>query len=65
MKFELDEIEEESANEFIKIHTEKHKYTNKHLLFAYTFVPLGIGNDIFIECSLCKESKKITNVSSW
>lgn len=28
MKFKLNEVEEESANEFIKIHTEKHKYTN-------------------------------------
>ena len=65
MKFELNKIEEKSANDFIKIHKEKHKYTNRHLTFAYTFVPLGIGDDIFIECSLCKEFKKITDVSSW
>lgn len=65
MKFNLNEVEENSANEFIKIHKNLHSHTNRHLLFAYTFIPLGIGVDTFIECSYCRECKNITDVQSW
>ena len=66
MKFELNEIEEKAAKEFITKHRKSCIYPSgatPHCV--YIFVPTGIGDICKVECSHCKEQLDITDYNCW
>jgi len=65
IKFELNDIEEKEAQEFIKEHDCPIPMDSGYIrYFSYAFTPTGIGNTIKIKCS-CGTEKDITDVSCW
>lgn len=72
-RFELDDVETQSAKDFIKEHdhSEEFKKMGKFCFstlgqqFTYKITPGGLGNSIEIICNHCKEHKSITNIDNW
>ena len=72
-RFELDDVETQSAKDFIKEHdhSEEFKKMGKFCFstlgqqFTYKITPGGLGNSVEITCNHCKEHKSITNIDNW
>ena len=68
-KYELDEVEEKRAEDFIT----EHKRCRPHgkdpyrqfAPFSYILTPTGIGNSVKIQCPYCGKIKDITNIDCW
>ena len=65
MKFELSDIEKESAKSFQEKHKECYIDTAIGGQFEYRFGPTSIGHVITIKCLFCKKKKDITDYDSW
>lgn len=61
LKFEMDDIEQKEAQEFM----DSHHITCKSPYYSYIFTPTGIGIGIKIVCTKCGKDKDITNYSNW
>lgn len=72
-RFELDDVETQSAKDFIKEHdhSEEFRKMGKFCFstlgqqFTYKITPGGLGNSVEIICNHCKEHKGITNIDNW
>ena len=72
-RFELDDVETQSAKDFIKEHdhSEEFRKMGKFCFstlgqqFTYKITPGGLGNSVEIICNHCKEHKSITNIDNW
>lgn len=72
-RFELDDVETQSAKDFIKEHdhSEEFRKMGKFCFstlgqqFTYKITPGGLGNSVEIICNHCKEQKGITNIDNW
>ena len=72
-RFELDDVETQSAKDFIKEHdhSEEFRKIGKFCFstlgqqFTYKITPGGLGNSVEIICNHCKEHKSITNIDNW
>jgi hypothetical protein len=72
-RFELDDVETQSAKDFIKEHdhSEEFRKIGKFCFstlgqqFTYKITPGGLGNSVEIICNHCKEQKGITNIDNW
>lgn len=65
-RFELNDKEKKKAEAFIKKH--KHPEVSKGAIgghINYVFTPTGIGICIWMECSICKAKKDITDYNCW
>ena len=59
--FQINEVEQARAEEFIK----KHNHNNVMTTFTYSFTTTGIGTTIFIKCNNCGEEENITDYDCW
>lgn len=66
-KFDLNEKEEQSANEWIKKQKEKKKSPTTTIggRFSYKFTPTGIANGVIIIDNLLKEEQDISDYDCW
>lgn len=65
MKFELNDLEEEKAQEFKEKHKDCFVQSTIGGQFSYIFTPTGIGYGVSIKCGICGESEDITDYGSW
>lgn len=70
--FELTDIEENDAKQWIKEHSEvcPHSYKNNNIPtlgdhYYYKFIPNGLGRSVSVGCIYCKVEKDVTDVSNW
>ena len=68
--YELNKVEQEKANEFIKWHKKCRPnkgvdHLRQYVPFKYLFTPTGIGNAVEIICPYCGKKRDITDVDSW
>jgi len=72
-RFELDDVETQSAKDFIKEHDHREEFRKMGKFcfstlghqFTYKITPGGLGNEVEIKCNHCDKSINITNTENW
>lgn len=72
VKFELNEVEEERAKNWIEEHKKvcPHSFKNNNLPtlgehYYYKFIPNGLGHSVSVGCIYCDVNEDITDIDSW
>ena len=71
--FELNEVETQRANDFIKKHSHAEELDKERKVgftalghqFTYEITPGGFGPLVSIKCNYCGESEDITDIDNW
>lgn len=59
--FQMNEVEQARAEEFVKKHHHNHTMTT----FTYSFTCTGVGTAVSIKCNNCGEEENITDYDCW